>query len=155
MALFTPSKPYSGPMKENREGREYLRSVLKEHGIPLSDASRAVGKNHAYLQQFIVLGKPRVMPEDVREALVRLYPFLDAERLKPPLIEPKPLADNHSARRDSGDQPDVNPPSYGQFVDDPGTLEVLHLWGAIHPSQRELAKSILRTFAAVARKIIA
>jgi hypothetical protein len=38
----------------------------------LAQASKAVGKNSAYLQQFVRRGIPRVLPEDIREALAAL-----------------------------------------------------------------------------------
>lgn len=40
-----------------------------EAGRNLAELSKAVGKNHAYLQQFMNRGVPRKLPEDVRIAL--------------------------------------------------------------------------------------
>jgi len=40
-------------------------------GLDLANLSRAIGRNAAYLQQYIRRGIPRVLPEDVREALAK------------------------------------------------------------------------------------
>ncbi len=40
--------------------------------MTLKDLSLALGRNHAYLQQFIQRNTPRVLPEDAREKLAKL-----------------------------------------------------------------------------------
>ncbi len=40
-------------------------------GVELSSLSKAIGKNHAYLQQFMKRGIPRKLPEDVRRLLAK------------------------------------------------------------------------------------
>jgi hypothetical protein len=45
--------------------------------ITLKQASRAIGRNDAYLQQFLHRGTPRRLPEDVRH---RLAAFLDIDQ---------------------------------------------------------------------------
>jgi hypothetical protein len=45
--------------------------------ITLKQASRAIGRNNAYLQQFLHRGTPRRLPEDVRH---RLAAFLDMDQ---------------------------------------------------------------------------
>lgn len=42
-----------------------------EAGAELSSLSKAIGKNHAYLQQFMKRGIPRKLPEDVRRRLAK------------------------------------------------------------------------------------
>jgi phage repressor protein C with HTH and peptisase S24 domain len=49
--------------------RTRILRLVRERGLDLAALSRAVGKNHAYFQQFIKRGTPRRLPEDVREAL--------------------------------------------------------------------------------------
>lgn len=51
--------------------RKLILEFSQDHDVPLSTLSREVGKNHAYLQQFIHRGVPAKLPEDVREALAR------------------------------------------------------------------------------------
>jgi SOS-response transcriptional repressor LexA len=49
--------------------REYLRGKLAERGLSMKEASERMGRNHAYLQQFLERGIPAVLPEDAREKL--------------------------------------------------------------------------------------
>ena len=49
--------------------RERLLKRLRERDTNMKNASLAIGRNAAYLQQFIVRGTPKTLPEDVREAL--------------------------------------------------------------------------------------
>lgn len=48
---------------------EIITLRAKERGKTLKDISEEIGRNHAYIQQFINRGSPRVLPQDVREAL--------------------------------------------------------------------------------------
>ena len=43
--------------------RRRLRDALAAAGISLKEASRAIGRNDAYLQQFLFRGSPRRLPE--------------------------------------------------------------------------------------------
>lgn len=50
--------------------RELIRSKIEEKKLSMSDLSKVVlGKNHAYLQQFLERGIPRKLPEDARALL--------------------------------------------------------------------------------------
>lgn len=49
--------------------REFLRAKLAERGLTMADVSHRIGKNRAYLQQFLERNTPRVLPEDIRESL--------------------------------------------------------------------------------------
>lgn len=49
--------------------RALILARAEQLRMPLAEISRKVGANHAYLQQFIRRGIPRVLPEDMREAL--------------------------------------------------------------------------------------
>ena len=53
-----------------------LEDAAKRADKSLKDLSLAAGRNHAYLQQFVKRGTPRVLPEDVR---VTLAVELDAD----------------------------------------------------------------------------
>lgn len=46
-----------------------LDKAAEQAGKTLKELSLAAGKNHAYLQQYINRGTPRVLPEDVRATL--------------------------------------------------------------------------------------
>jgi hypothetical protein len=125
------------------EARKYLATALAELGIEMKSASEAVGMNHAYVQQYIRNGKPQWLPEPVRDGLVRAF-GLDADKLRPPPKTLRPPRTTKIVGLDSQDHPQVNTPRYGQFIDDPSTLDLLNIWSRItDPAQRELAKRIL------------
>lgn len=52
--------------------RKLILDRLDELGLKMSEASLKIGKNHAYLQQFLKRGIPAQLPEDVRAALAEL-----------------------------------------------------------------------------------
>lgn len=62
--------------------RRYLSLLVDEHQTNLAEVSRGMGRNHAYLQQFMKRGTPRVLPEDVREALAQRF-GVDADSFRP------------------------------------------------------------------------
>ena len=49
--------------------RQRLAELAAERGTPLSDLSVLIGRNQAYLSQFITRGMPRKLPEDDRRHL--------------------------------------------------------------------------------------
>lgn len=60
----------------DHDGMDELRQKLLKliddtPGMTLKSASLAIGKNHAYLQQYIHSGKPRRLPEEARYKLAR------------------------------------------------------------------------------------
>jgi len=66
--------------------REFIRDRLARAGLSMKEASERIGRNHAYLQQFLERGVPVKLPEDVRE---RLAPLLEVtpDQLKTPSAE--------------------------------------------------------------------
>lgn len=50
-------------------GMDAVRQMILERVPNLSETSKKIGRNHAYLQQFVHRGVPAKLPEDVREAL--------------------------------------------------------------------------------------
>lgn len=52
--------------------RELIVRTAAERGETLASLSRQVGKNHAYLQQFVQRGVPKALPEGVRRKLAGL-----------------------------------------------------------------------------------
>lgn len=65
--------------------RHLILARAKEKRLSLADLSRGVGKNAAYVHQFIHKGSPRVLPEDVRLALGSLLDLPDSELHHNPL----------------------------------------------------------------------
>lgn len=53
------------------DGMDQVRKLIVETIPNLAEMSRRIGKNHAYLQQFIKRGTPVELPENVREALAQ------------------------------------------------------------------------------------
>jgi ribosome-binding protein aMBF1 (putative translation factor) len=52
--------------------RDLIRNEAERRGESLSSLSKKIGKNHAYLQQFLERGVPKSLPEDVRPDLAVL-----------------------------------------------------------------------------------
>jgi lambda repressor-like predicted transcriptional regulator len=52
--------------------RDLIRNEAERRGESLSSLSKKIGKNHAYLQQFLERGVPKSLPEDVRPDLAAL-----------------------------------------------------------------------------------
>jgi phage repressor protein C with HTH and peptisase S24 domain len=63
--------------------RRKVVKLIDDRGTNLKKASEAAGKNLAYMHQFIYRGTPKVLPEDVREALARFLGVDDAELRHP------------------------------------------------------------------------
>ncbi len=58
--------------------RQLIVKEAAQQGKALSDLSKAAGKNHAYLQQFVKRGIPRKLPEEVRHKLADLLGVSEA-----------------------------------------------------------------------------
>jgi phage repressor protein C with HTH and peptisase S24 domain len=46
-----------------------VRDRLRDRNLSMQEVSIGIGKNHAYIQQYLERGKPISLPEDVREML--------------------------------------------------------------------------------------
>jgi len=56
---------------KRNQPRDIIRAKLTEQHLSMKDASLAIGKNHAYLQQYFERGAPSELPRDTRERLAR------------------------------------------------------------------------------------
>jgi hypothetical protein len=66
---------------ENRDpARSLLQRLIDERGCSAAWVSHAIRKNHAYIHQYLVQGKPAVLPRSARIALGRLF-GIDPEAL--------------------------------------------------------------------------
>lgn len=63
--------------------RKLILEKLEEKGLTMSEASLKIGKNHAYLQQFLKRGYPLELPEKSRLPLAQLLGITE-ERLRGP-----------------------------------------------------------------------
>jgi phage repressor protein C with HTH and peptisase S24 domain len=61
------------------ELRQKLVELIERRQESLKSASLAVGKNHAYLHQYIHMGKPKRLPEEVRYKLARFLNINEKE----------------------------------------------------------------------------
>ncbi len=68
---------------EKIDAREALERLARTHGDDYAALSRLVGRNPAYIQQFIKRGSPRRLPERERAILARYY-GVDARLLGAP-----------------------------------------------------------------------
>ena len=62
--------------------RELVKSALSERGLNMSVVSKGLGRNHAYLHQFLYRGIPSRLPETIREKLAAILHVSEAQ-LKP------------------------------------------------------------------------
>ena len=46
-----------------------VMKLIQDSGSDLKNASIAIGRNAAYLHQYLYRGTPKILPEDAREAL--------------------------------------------------------------------------------------
>ena len=78
----------SDRMKETLDApRMAVATALQQAGITLKEASRTLGRNDAYLQQYLYRGSPRRLPEDMRYALAALVGCDQRRFLGPDEIE--------------------------------------------------------------------
>jgi hypothetical protein len=68
--------------------RSRLDSLLRQSGMRYADASRLLGRNAAYVQQFIRRGVPRVLAERDRRLLARHFGVSEAWLGAPADLEP-------------------------------------------------------------------
>ncbi|MFG1414022.1 S24 family peptidase [Xanthobacter sp. VTT E-85241] len=82
---------YTSPMDT---ARVKILQQVAERRLNLSELSKQLGKNHAYLQQFIKRGVPAELPERVREQLSSLLGIDEDELRANPRRQDPPESDN-------------------------------------------------------------
>lgn len=60
-------------MDESQDARTALERLIADRGENYADLSRLIGRNPAYIQQFIKRGTPRKLDEDDRRVLARYF----------------------------------------------------------------------------------
>jgi hypothetical protein len=65
-----------------------ILKLLKDRDTDLRNASLAMGKNAAYMHQFIYRGTPKVLPEHLRDALAK-HLHVESEQLKHRHVPPR------------------------------------------------------------------
>jgi phage repressor protein C with HTH and peptisase S24 domain len=72
--------------------RELIRQKIQERGLSMGDLSKNVlGRNHAYLQQYLERGVPAKLPEDMRLLLAPALGVAEEELREHPRSVPKTL----------------------------------------------------------------
>lgn len=61
--------------------RKHIVELIKQNNTSLKEASLALGRNHAYLHQFIHKGTPRILPEKERYLLAQFL-HVEEEQLR-------------------------------------------------------------------------
>lgn len=84
--------------------KRLLLYLVEQHGTSLSELSRRLGRNHAYLHQYVHRGSPRRLPEEARAELGKLL-GVDPDALKP--------EGRHGLREPAPPPPDFTPPLGG------------------------------------------
>lgn len=118
------------------EARQELRRAILAAGSDLKAASEALGRNHAYLQQFVESGKPKYLHERDRERLVVLY-NIDPNPLKPPPIKLAQAGYEKRASRTS------DPPRPGDPIKDAREALIVHTWRQVPEEDQDLVIAML------------
>lgn len=130
------------------QARAYLDQALREADLQMKVISETLNLNHAYLQQYIKRGKPRWLPEPIREGLVSLVPNLDGDRLRPPPPILKSRVNPEGARRKGENEPQIDTPSQGEFIKEPSVLQLVRAYRKIRrPDRRALVLQVAESFA--------
>jgi hypothetical protein len=111
------------------DARHAMRDALATAGVDLATASRALGYNHAYLQQFVRTGKPEWLHEPDRLRLAELY-NIDVEALKRPA----------RASLDKG-RPAITPggpPRIGDPIEDAYEAAIIGVWRSLPKEAKNL-----------------
>jgi hypothetical protein len=124
--------------------RRRLRDALATAGLSLKEASRAIGRNDAYLQQFLYRELPRRLPEEARHRLATILD-IDQQQLadrhlsaamsdRPPAQISVPFFDVRAAAGGGAMPPDLSSSANSDSQDNAGNPEVLSPIGLGFPS---------------------
>jgi len=64
---------FSNDFGERDPVRERIVKLALHKGLSLKELSLKIGRNHAYLQQYVRRGTPRLLPEPIRLALAQIF----------------------------------------------------------------------------------
>lgn len=93
--------PFAAPPPDTLS-REQLPHLVRQAGLSLAAASRRIGRNHAYLQQYVRRGSPRYLSERDRHLLARILSLPARESIA---MAPEP------ARMTLAERPLAEPPA--------------------------------------------
>jgi hypothetical protein len=134
-------------MSEMNEARRYLKEALERGRHYMKHVSRVLGRNDAYIQQYIKNGVPEWLDERDRELLKERY-GIDPAPLKPPAKQPKPLL---VAVRGASD---VDPQLGAEIKDELLEQQFLDLWSGLRIDAKIATVNIMREVAKISgRKV--
>jgi hypothetical protein len=113
-----------------------LERAILSSGSDLAKASKELGRNHAYLQQFVRSGKPKYLKEEDRQLLVKLY-GIDPRPLMPP---PKKLANDVPK---SATDSTCRPPRPGDPIKDAREAVIVDTWRKIPKEDQDWVVGII------------
>lgn len=93
---FNMSRKPNPPKLPITPERERLLSLIDRDATNYADVSRAIGKNHSFIFQFITRHCPRALKEKERESLGRHF-NVDPDMFRPGPYQPKPATPELSA----------------------------------------------------------
>ena len=134
-------------MADPTAARKYL-----EASLPFGQwtaVSHALGRNHAYIEQYIRRGKPKYLGETDRERLVELY-GIDGERLKPPKRSASTILSRSREKR-AGDLGWINP-RCDNLVERASKAEINHLLDQLSATQQAFVLRMILAAVALAGK---
>jgi len=107
--------------------REAVQQALASRGLSMKHASRALGRNDAYLHQFLYRRSPRRLPEELRHALAALLEcdqalFLEQDVPKP--RSPSALLSGHPDPRAQIAFVDITASAGGGAMNEPGAADL-------------------------------
>lgn len=79
---------------DNDPVRVLIRDRIAELGMDLAEVSRRIGRNHAYMQQYLKRGIPRKLPEDIRRLLAEILDLDEVSLGAPPRHVPVTITDS-------------------------------------------------------------
>jgi phage repressor protein C with HTH and peptisase S24 domain len=82
--------------------RTRVLKLIEDRDTDLKNASLKIGRNAAYLHQFIFRGTPKVLPEDARQPLAEFL-GVDEDSLRHRRVPPRKLRSKVSARDEDDD----------------------------------------------------
>ena len=113
--------------------RRLVSAKSKELEITFADMSKAVGKSHSFISQFITRGIPRYLPEDARHKLAKVL-GVSEELLR---------------GRDLEAQPNKTPPAANGRTD---LDDMWAIWNTASPEERRLIVDMAKLLVGRIRK---
>lgn len=133
------------------EARSYVEQALPRGRW--IEVSERLGRNHAYIQQYLRYGKPLYLAPEDRALLVEMY-GLDPARMAPPPKSARPLrvrVPREKAKHQRGDNGDVDVTGLDILAGEPGAREIVLAYLRIKgKKERDLALRLVTSLESVA-----